>query len=100
MPGWQGSTRRRRLPKNWPNLRRATFERDGQQCTEQLGDGSRCPGPAEECDHIVPGDDHRLENLTSKCKAHHRRKSGQEGNRARSKPTLRRPAEQHPGLLP
>ena len=101
MPGWKGSTRRRRLPKNWPNLRRATFERDGHQCTERLElDGSRCPAPAEHCDHVIPGDDHRLENLTSLCAYHHGQKSAREGQAARPKHTLRRPAEAHPGLLP
>lgn len=106
---WDRSTRRKRLPPNWPALRRATFERDGYRCTQPLDDGTRCTGPADECDHLVRGDDHSLGNLRSLCSFHHRRKSAAEGAAARASraaarsahpSTLNRPPEAHPGILP
>jgi 5-methylcytosine-specific restriction protein A len=91
---WAGSTRRARLPANWPAIRSAVLERDGWRCQIR---GPRCTGRATDADHIEPGDDHRMANLRAACGPCHDRKSGQEGAAAR--PPLRRPAERHPGLL-
>lgn len=104
--GWAGSTRRLRLPPDWPNLRRQRLELDGYQCTAILPSGVRCPRPAEEVDHIRPmTDDHSLAGLQSLCRVCHRAKSGSEGGRASGAQAKRRaaakyrPAERHPGLI-
>lgn len=78
---WRNSNRRRRLPPNWDELRAAVRRRSGGRC-EMVADGVRCHRPAKECDHIVPGDDHRPENLQDLCWPHHRKKSSREGGEA------------------
>jgi 5-methylcytosine-specific restriction enzyme A len=77
---WAGSTRRQRLPRDWPQLRAAVLTRDGGVCHV-------CGGPgADEVDHVVPGDNHRLENLAAiHDRPCHRRKSAREGNAARGR---------------
>lgn len=95
---WQGSTRRARLPKEWPTIRARILDRDGHACTH-VEDGHRCNALATEVDHVTAGDNHRDDNLAALCTFHHRRKSAREGNRARPKaPTLARPRESHPGI--
>lgn len=79
MANWNGSTRRSRLPKNWKSIRARVFRRDGYRCVIPLPNGVRCPGAAEECDHIFAGDNHDLANLQSLCHYHHSAKSGREG---------------------
>ena len=97
---WKGSTRRSRLPPNWPELRAAAFKRDGWRCTV-VEAGRRCVVLATDCDHVVPNDDHSLLNLTSLCSGHHANKSSREGNAAKAarKAAILRPREQHPGML-
>jgi 5-methylcytosine-specific restriction protein A len=98
---WADSTRRARLPANWPDLVRQVKARDRGICYLCERDG------ADTVDHIVPGDDHSLTNLAAvhdRNPPHcHRTKSGREGAAARKarggyRPT-RRAAEQHPGLV-
>lgn len=93
---WEGSTRARRLPPDWPARRRRILERDGGVC-HVCG----LPG-ADEVDHVVAGDDHGDANLAAiHARPCHATKSAQEGNSARgrrSRPSMRRPAEPHPGL--
>ena len=84
MPGWQGSTRRERLPANWPALRAERLRLDHYRC-RWIVNGRRCTEPATDVDHIVAGDDHSMSNLRSLCSAHHLRKSGQEGAEGRAK---------------
>lgn len=91
---WSGSTRRRRLPKNWPIIRRRILERDGHRCTWHDHDG-RCTAPATDVDHVEPGDDHTAANLQSLCRAHHAAKSSCEG-RAAQRPSARRNEPPHP----
>lgn len=103
MPGWANSDRRERLPANWVSLRKQRFKFDGHQCTA-IVNGVRCPEPAEECDHHVRGDDHRLENLRSMCSWHHAKKSSAEGAQARAAKWRKnnskfRRSEAHPGLV-
>lgn len=100
MPGWAGSTRRHHLPHNWPAIRARILTRDGYQCT-WTEHGDRCPNPATDVDHIVPGNDHRDQNLRSLCRYHHRWKSSSEGGRASAaaRPSRYRPAEPHPGRV-
>jgi hypothetical protein len=104
--GWAGSTRRSRLPANWPALRKQRLELDGYQCTAALPSGIRCPAAATEVDHVqAMTDDHSLDALRSLCGPHHRAKSAAEGGqaagaRAKRRAALkRRPAEKHPGLI-
>ncbi|RCV53481.1 HNH endonuclease [Marinitenerispora sediminis] len=99
MTAWAGSDRRRRLPANWPALRRLVLERDGHRCT-WTEHGQRCPQPATDVDHIWPGDDHSPANLRSLCRGHHQAKSSAEGGRAASakRPKRNREPEPHPGV--
>ena len=76
--GWGSSNRRERLPGNWRALRRKCFEEYGDTCHV-------CGTPgADAVDHVVPGDDHSLENLrpihSVPC---HQQKSSREGSQAR-----------------
>jgi 5-methylcytosine-specific restriction endonuclease McrA len=91
---WAGSTRRARLPRDWQGLRRQVLARHPvcQVCHEQ---------PSTQADHIIPGDDHSLANLRGVCAWCHQRKSSAEGGRARAarRPSRKRPAERHPGLI-
>lgn len=97
---WEGSDRRQRLPKDWPRIRRRIIRRDGGVCTARYSDGRRCELPGTDVDHIVPGDDHRDENLQLLCPWHHARKSANEGGSAaaRTRLTIRRPTATHPAL--
>ncbi len=95
VPGWQGSTRRDRLPGNWRQLRRLVQQRAGGRC-ENVIDGQRCQSTGSHCDHIDPGDNHSVANLQWLCPPCHLSKSGREGAVAR--PSLYRRAERHPGL--
>jgi hypothetical protein len=55
-------------------LRRAVFERDEGRCTVRSDSGQRCRETAHlELHHLVPfarGGEHRLENVTLRCRAH------------------------------
>lgn len=102
---WQGSTRRSRLPADWPSIVQRIKKRDKARCTETLKSGKRCPrGEPEfrvQVDHLTPGDDHRDINLGCKCEAHHGKKSSKEGTDARwgkAKITLRTEGP-HPGQI-
>lgn len=75
---WAGSARRSELPAEWPVLRIATRERAGGRCEGRDGD-HRCRKPGTDCDHIVPGPNHSLDNLQWLCGYHHRRKTAIEG---------------------
>lgn len=102
---WTSSTRRTRLPTNWPQLRTAVRTRAGERCEHRNPDGSRCPNPGTDCDHINPGDNHDLANLQWLCAQHHRAKSSAEGNAAMRMAAAKRaalktrPTEPHPGRL-
>lgn len=108
MPGWKGSTRKSRLPKDWPRRRNHVLKRDGYQCTATQIDGARCRAKATDVDHIIAdseGGSDEYENLTSLCGWHHLRKSSSEGGAAsaatrkkRQQMILRQP-ERHPGML-
>lgn len=97
-PAWDGSDRRSRLPRDWTKRRAAVKARAGGRCEALMADGYRCKEAGTDCDHIQHGDDHSLGNLQWLCRWHHSRKSSAEGNAARSRPTSKRPTEQHPGL--
>lgn len=97
--GWDGSTRRSRLPKNWrTEIRPAAHKRNPRHICHLCGQ----PG-GDALDHIAPGDDHSLDNLDwvhqdvePYC---HRKKSAAEGNAAKKQRLHRhRPPEVHPAL--
>lgn len=95
--GWADSNRASRLPPDWERRRRRILRRDHHTC--QL----RYPGctiAATEIDHADRGDDHSDDNLQAACRWCHARKSSAEGNAAhKPRPSRRRPAEPHPGLI-
>lgn len=89
---WKSSNRKLRLPPNWNSLRKIVLDRDGHRCV-------KCGYKATQVDHIVPGDDHRLDNLQSLCTECHGSKSSLEGvmSRQRNRELRKRPVEKHPG---
>lgn len=92
MAHWDNSTRRARLPKDWPRIRRRIIRRDDAQCQWPTPEGI-CGAPGDEVDHRVRGDNHHPDNLWLLCAPHHQAKTIAE------RPTRRRPQERHPGLL-
>lgn len=66
------STRRARLPANWPALRRFVLKRDRYTC-------HICGRYGPRVDHIVAGDNHHPDNLAPICLDCDRAKSGHEG---------------------
>ncbi|MCC2278903.1 HNH endonuclease [Streptomyces sp. ET3-23] len=104
MPDWKGSSRRDRLPPDWPKIRLRVLRRDGYRCTERDQYGERCSEPATDIDHILPGDNHREVNLRALCGWHHQVKSSREGAAAQAAARRRhskrfRRTEAHPGLI-
>jgi len=97
---WSGSTRRSRLPKNWPSLRRRVLRRDKSLCQMPFSDGRLCGAEATDVDHIIPGDDHSMTNLRALCAWCHARKSASEGGTAaaRTRVLIDRPRPTHPAL--
>jgi len=96
---WEGSNRRSRLPKDWEQKRQQVKARSGGICEAKLQDGSRCPDQGTDCDHVVRGDNHEINNLQWLCRWHHRKKTAMEGNKRMFHITEKHPTERHPGLL-
>jgi 5-methylcytosine-specific restriction endonuclease McrA len=92
---WEASNRKAELPADWQALRMRVLRRDGYRCQARDSRGILCGYPANQCDHIVPGNDHRVENLQALCRWHHARKSSAEGNAAR-RPRARQAREPEP----
>ena len=99
---WSGSRRSERLPPNWrTEIRPAVFALYSDTCHV-----CELPG-ANEIDHLVPGDNHALENLRpihgrgSGFSCHQRKSSAEGGHAAQAKrPKRQRDPEPHPGLRP
>jgi 5-methylcytosine-specific restriction enzyme A len=72
---WAGSTRRGRLPANWPHLVAFVLERDDHTCY-------LCARYGDRVDHVVAGDDHDPSNLACICLDCDKHKSAVEGGRA------------------
>lgn len=90
--GWQGSDRKRRLPRGWDRIRAEVLARDPicKIC------GTRS---STQVDHVRPKtDDHS--HLQGVCYPCHKAKSSSEGGKAAAavRPTRARPEEKHPGL--
>lgn len=95
---WATSTRRQRLPANWPTLRAQTKARAHGLC-EATTHASNCNGYGTDADHITPGDNHHPTNLQWLSEPCHRAKTAAEAaarNVARTQ-AKRRPQEEHPG---
>lgn len=99
---WEGSTRKGRLPVDWPALRAAALRRNPGRVCHWCG----LPG-GHDLDHKQAGDDHSLDNLDwihgrndvlagRSLRNCHGEKSGAEGAAAR--PRLYRPDDPHPAL--
>lgn len=73
-PPWSGSTRRARLPADWPKRVAFVLQRDGNVCY-------RCGAFGNRVDHVVPGDDHAYDNLACICLDCDKHKSAIEGGR-------------------
>lgn len=81
MSGWEGSTRRLRLPDDWAERRHYVMVRDGYRCQVPMPNGI-CGWKATDVDHIERGDNHDPTNLRAICQYHHRIKSSSEGGQA------------------
>lgn len=94
---WDGSTRRSRLPSDWPQRVVTTKRRALGRCEgislhgEDRWHVEDCAGVGAECDHDKRGDDHSLGNLRWLSTACHKRKTQLE------KPQRKRRERRHPG---
>ena len=106
---WKGSTRRDRLPPHWRRLRERVRRRAGGRCEgptsaatgQREGDTARCVHEGNECDHIVPGDDHRevnLQWLCGRCHAEKTKRETSEGLKRHLAKRFRKKGK-HPGLI-
>lgn len=95
---WENSTRRDRLPDNWPALV-AQVKRRAQGRCEANVHVPECNGHGRDVDHIAQGDNHHPTNLQYLSTPCHQAKTRAE-NAARNKLNAelkRRPQEPHPG---
>ena len=104
--GWQGSTRRARLPKDWAKRVASTKARAGGRCEgislagEPRWHVDGCDGIGTDCDHDKRGDNHELENLRLLSAVCHLEKTQHEAVEAQREQAAkaRFPSQQHPGL--
>lgn len=100
---WETSTRRARLPKDWPKRVAATKARAKGRCEgvtlagESPWHAADCDGFGRECDHHERGDDHALSNLRWLSTPCHKAKTEAENVADRAR--LRRRSEAHPGQI-
>jgi len=94
--GWETSTRRARLPKDWHRRRAIAKRNAGGQC-QWVEQGQRCPATGTDCDHIQRGAGDDQANLQWLCRPHHNVKTKAEAQAAKLDP--RRPVGKHPGLV-
>ena len=97
---WYVSDRRDRLPADWEARRRAVRDRARGLC-QATRHAPDCDGVGTDCDHIVQGDDHGLDNLQWLSHACHKAKTERENadRNARRAAMRRHPKEPPPGLL-
>ena len=89
---WASSNRRSQLPADWPKLRQQVKHRAGNRC-EARAHVPDCDGLGAECDHVNGRDDHSLANLQWLSTPCHKAKTQAD------KPSHKRPAPQHPGVI-
>jgi 5-methylcytosine-specific restriction enzyme A len=92
---WAGSTRRQRLPSDWPKRVAAVKRRAQGRCEEQHH-AVGCDGKGRDVDHKVQGDDHSLSNLQLLSGPCHDRKTRLDNGYVAA---VRGPAEAHPGRV-
>ncbi len=102
---WETS-RRRKDPANWPQLKALIWQRAGGMC-EHISEpdllsehGERCTYKGKDVDHIVnvaKGGSDDPSNLQLLCDWHHKQKTAREAAEARKPRTERHPRERHPG---
>lgn len=97
---WHTSDRRGRLPANWEAVRRQVAERAHYECQAKVH-AVGCNGVGTDCDHIVPGDNHSLDNLQWLSAECHKAKTARESaeRNTRRKQMRLHPSETHPGLI-
>ena len=93
---WAGSTRRARLPKDWPVRVAAVKARAHGRCEARVH-VAECDGTGRECDHVIRGDDHSLNNLQWLSTPCHKAKTLWENQQRRD--ALKLPREAHPGAV-
>jgi len=95
---WNRSSRKDRLPRDWPSRRAEVFRTKGRICL--LAYAGVCTLEATEVDHIEPGDNHEPDNLQPVCSECHAVKSSAEGYHARARKgrARMRKTEKHPGF--
>lgn len=97
---WYTSDRRGRLPKDWGRIRAMVRERAHNRCQAEVH-SPLCDGLGTDCDHIVPGDDHSLDNLQWLNDNCHRLKTARESARRNVIRACgrRHPREANPGMI-
>ena len=97
---WYTSDRRYRLPSDWGRRKAAVRARARGRC-QAASHAPGCNGVGTECDHIVAGDDHDLDNLQWLSHECHKAKTERENaERTRRRKLMRlHPSERQPGLL-
>lgn len=74
---WQTSRRHDRLPHDWQLIRAEVKARANGRC-QATHHARGCNGIGTDCDHIIPGDDNRLDNLQWLSNACHKAKTARE----------------------
>ncbi|RSX46106.1 hypothetical protein D2E22_1678 [Bifidobacterium castoris] len=97
---WYTSDRQSRLPEDWDRVRAMVRDRAHNHC-QAATHSVLCNGIGTDCDHIVPGDDHSLDNLQWLNHNCHRLKTARESAqrnmiRARER---KHPREANPGRI-
>ena len=100
---WDTSTRKSTLPRDWAHRRLRVLQRQLYMCRWILSTNTTCDAYATDVDHIIPhsqGGSDDESNLQSLCRFHHLKKSSAEGAAARKpRPSRKRVAETHPGVI-
>lgn len=97
---WNNSTRAARLPADWAQRRRIVCERAHGRCQAERH-APECNGIGTDCDHIVQGDNHSLDNLQWLSHPCHKAKTERENaerNHMKAQQRLH-PRERQPGLI-
>ena len=97
---WNSSDRRSRLPDDWGWRRQQVRMRAHGRCQAEHH-VPECDGIGTDCDHIIAGDNHSLDNLQWLSHPCHKAKMERENaeRNTRRAHTRKHPRERFPGLL-